>query len=184
MKEINNYILCTLIGIIVGFIIGRRTSDTEQTVRYVKGDTIEKTVEIPIPYKVEIPSEPIYIYKKGDTIYSSLMPEVDTIAILSDWITRRDYKQDLFDNQYGKLSIDASVEYNRLQSFKYSFTPIQKEIITRKQKTWTPYISTSYSNHNYIGAGGGIFYHDIGIGVKYSTDFNTRALDFELKYKF
>lgn len=47
-----------------------------------------------------------------------------------------------------------------------------------------PYTSISYSTLNYIGMGGGIFYHNLGLGAKYVTDFKQKGVEFELKYKF
>ena len=110
------YGLSILVSFIVGFIMGRQDNEPEQSVRYVKDQTIEHTIEIPIPYKVETPAKPIYLYKKADTIFNTITTEIDTFAILNDWISKRSYTQDLFDNQYGKLSIDASVQYNKLES--------------------------------------------------------------------
>lgn len=184
MKQQTLCIVCTFIGIIVGFICGRKNSNTEQSIQYIKGETIEKVVEISVPYKVEIPSKPIYIYKQADTIFSTHIAEIDTAAILSDWIAKRSYKHDLFDNQHGKLSIDASVQYNKLNTLTYSFTPIHKEITSIKKPVWTPYLSASYSTLNEIGIGGGVFYHDIGIGARYVTDFNKKGFALELKCKF
>lgn len=184
MENKKLYVIYFLIGFILGFIVGRQFSQTEQSIRYIKGETIEKVIEIPIPYKVEIPAKPIYLYKKSDTIFNAIKAEIDTNAILNDWITKRSYKQDIFDNQYGKLEVDASIQYNQLQSFKYNFIPLQKEISIRKQQAWMPYVGISYSTFNYISIGGGIFHHNIGLGAKYVTDLNKKGLDFELKYKF
>ena len=47
-----------------------------------------------------------------------------------------------------------------------------------------PYVGVSYSTLNHVGIGGGMFYHNLGIGAKYITDFNKKGFDFELKYKF
>ncbi len=184
MKKETLYIIYTLIGFIAGLIIGRQWSEAEQSIKYIKGETIEKIVEVPIPYKIQIPAQPLFLYKKADTIYNTVTAEIDTTAILNDWITRKSYKQDLFDNQHGKLSIDASVQYNQLASLQYNFTPIQKEISTTKHQTWMPYVGVSYSTLNHVGIGGGMFYHNLGIGAKYITDFNKKGFDFELKYKF
>ncbi|PXV69247.1 hypothetical protein CLV62_101516 [Dysgonomonas alginatilytica] len=184
MKKQTLYIIYTLIGFISGFIIGRQASQSEESIKYIKGETIEKVVEIPTPYKVEIPSKPIYLYKQQDTVFNTITAKVDTNAILNDWILKRSYKKELFDNQYGTLAIDASIQYNQLQSLKYNFTPVQKEISIRKERVWMPYGSMSYSTLNYIGIGGGIFYHDVGLGAKYVTDLDKKGFEFELKYKF
>lgn len=179
-----SYSLCILVCLTVGFIIGRQYTKPEHSTRYIKGETIERLVEIHVPYKVETPSQPIYLYKRADTIFNTILAEIDTVAILNDWISKKSYTQDLFDNQYGKLTIDASVQYNQLGALKYNFTPLHKEISVIKRQTWMPYLSISYNTLNHVGLGGGIFYHNIGIGAKYITDFNKKGFDFELKYKF
>lgn len=184
MKKETLYVVYTLIGFVAGIIMGRQNFSGEQSVRYVKGETIERVVEIPMPYKVEVAAQPIYLYKKTDTVLNPLTAEIDTAAILNDWITKKSYQQNLFDNQHGKLSVDASIQYNKLESLKYNFTPIQKEISITKQPVWMPYVGISYSSLNYVGVGGGIFYHNIGMGARYVTDFNRKGFDFELKYKF
>ncbi len=184
MKKETLYIIYTLIGFFAGFILGRQSTESQQSVKYVKGENIENTVKIPIPYRVEIPAKPVYLYKKADTVFNTVAAEIDTAAILNDWITKKSYKQNLFDNQYGKLTVDASVQYNQLEFLKYNFTPIQKEISTIKHQTWMPYVGISYSTLNHIGIGGGIFYHNLGIGARYVTDFNQKGFDFELNYKF
>lgn len=184
MKKETLYVIYTLIGFISGFIIARQVSQSEPAIKYIKGETIEKIIEIPTPYKVEIPVKPIYLYKKSDTVFNNRTAEIDTNAILNDWITKRSYKKDLFDNQYGKLEVDASIQYNQLQSLQYRFTPIQKEISIKKEKIWMPYVGMSYSTLNYIGLGGGFFYHSMGLGAKYITDFDRKGLELELKYKF
>lgn len=186
MKKEIAYILYTLIGFVAGFIMGRQYSDRGESIRYVKGETIEKTVEIPVPYKVEVSAQPIYLYKKADTIYSTITPEIDTAAILNDWITRRSYKQNLFDNQHGKLSVDASIQYNQLQSLKYNFTPIQKETSIIKQQIWMPYVAISYSTLGNTSIGGGVFYHNLGIEYQFQKDFryNDTGHSLGLRYKF
>lgn len=186
MKKETLYIIYTLIGFIAGLIIGRQGSDSDQSIKYIKGETIEKIVEVPIPYKVEVPVQPLFLYKKADTIYNTIATEIDTTAILNDWITRKSYKQDLFDNQHGKLSVNASVQYNQLASLKYSFTPIQKEISTTKHQTWMPYVGVSYNTLNHLGIGGGLFYHNIGIEYQFQKDlrYNDTGHSFGLKYKF
>ena len=109
---------------------------------------------------------------------------VDTAAIIEDWITKREYKQTLFDNTHGKLDIDFTVQYNKPTDLRYSYIPIKEVNTIYKVKVWQPYASASYSTLNYVGVGLGIFYHDVGFGAKYVTDFNKKGVEFELKYKF
>ena len=60
MKKETLYIIYTLIGFIAGLIIGRQWSEAEQSIKYIKGETIEKIVEVPIPYKIQIPAQPLF----------------------------------------------------------------------------------------------------------------------------
>lgn len=183
MKQLIYLFVVAMIGLVAGFFLGRDSVSQEETIRYIKGDTIREEVEVRIPYKVEIPTNPTYIYKTiTDTLET--VEQIDTVAILSDWIKTRHYKQDLFKNEHGELSIEASVQYNRLNTINYSFVPIQQQMILKQKKEIQPFVEASYSTLNYVSLGGGLFYNDLGISLKYSTDFNKKGLDIGLKYKF
>lgn len=176
MKKTISAILI-LLALVVGFFIGRSTIDNQNTTKLVKGETVRDWFPILTPFKVSIPSDPIYKYKENTAI-------VDTAAIIEDWITKRDYKQTLFDNNNGKLDIDFTVQYNKPSDLRYSYIPIKEVNTIYKVKTWQPFVSGSYSTLNYVGVGLGVFYHDIGFGAKYVTDFYKKGVEFELKYKF
>lgn len=167
-----------ILALVVGFFIGRSTIDNKSDIKYVKGETVRDWFPILTPFKVSIPSDPIYKYKENTAI-------VDTAAIINDWIIKRDYKQTLFDNNNGKLDIDFSVQYNKPFDFGYSFTPIHKQLPPR-EKVWQPYLSGSYSTLDIVGLGGGIFYHNLGFEYQYQKDFrsNSTGHSFGLKYKF
>lgn len=183
--------LITVIGLIlllIGFLVGRSTIDVKTDVKYVKGKTIIDTVFIPSPYseKKADRDKLIPVYKKDSTGIEST--ELDTAkskdATIQDWNIERKYANMLFNNENGKLLYDITVKNNRLSNFEYTFTPMQKQTTIYKEKVWQPYASASYSTLNYVGVGLGIFYHDVGFGAKYVTDFNKKGIEFELKYKF
>ena len=183
--------LITVIGLIlllIGFLVGRSTIDVKTDVKYVKGKTIIDTVFIPSPYseKKADRDKLIPVYKKDSTGIEST--ELDTAkskdATIQDWNIERKYANTLFNNEYGNLSYDISVQNNKLSSFKYTHTPIQKETNTYKEKTWQPFVSASYNTLNYVGIGGGVFYHDLGFELRYVTDFNKKGVDIGIKYKF
>lgn len=182
------FIILGLILLLIGFFVGRSAIDVKTDVKYVKGKTIIDTVFIPSPYAENKPIKDklVPVYKKDSTGIES--SELDTAkskdATIQDWNVERKYANTLFNNEYGSLSYDISVQNNKLSSFKYNHTPIQKETNTYKEKVWQPYASASYSTLNYVGVGLGIFYHDVGFGAKYVTDFNKKGVEFELKYKF
>lgn len=170
-------VLLILLALIVGFFIGRSTINNQNTTKLVKGETVRDCFPILTPFKVSIPSDPIYKYKENTAI-------VDTAAIIEDWITKRDYKQTLFDNNNGKLDIDFSVQYNKPFDLRYSYIPIKEVNTIYKVKTWQPFVSASYNTLNYVSVGGGFYYHDLGFELRYVTDFNKKGVDIGLKYKF
>ena len=182
------FIILGLILLLIGFFVGRSAIDVKTDVKYVKGKTIIDTVFIPSPYseKKADKDKLVPVYKKDSTGIES--SELDTAkskdATIQDWNVERKYANTLFNNEYGSLSYDISVQNNKLSSFKYTHTPMQKETTNYKEKVWQPYASASYSTLNYVGVGLGIFYHDVGFGAKYVTDFNKKGVEFELKYKF
>lgn len=180
-------IMLAALAFVLAFFLGcyftNKSIEVEEKVRYVKGETSVETVEVVVPYKVEIPTSPVYIYR-ADTVYNHLVQMVDSAAIIADWVEKRYYKQDLFDNENGKLSLEASVQYNRLQDMQYSFTPIEKQIISYYKPTYSFYVGTSYNTMGYMGIGGGFFRRNAGLGIQYTTDFNRKGLQLDLKYKF
>ena len=185
IKQLIYLLIVAVIGLVGGFFLGRDSIDTQETIRYIKGDTIKEHVEVRVPYKVELPAKPIYIYRTVlDTITEKIVQQIDTTAMITDWIKTRHYKEDLFKNEYGELSIDAVVQYNRLNTIDYTFVPIQKQIIVQHKKVFQPFVEASYSTLNYVSIGGGVFYNDLGISLKYSTNFTKKGMDFGLKYKF
>ena len=193
MKEKTKYyiacfVTATLITIfLIGFYMGKKSIVVITKVEYIKGETIRDTVNVAIlvPEKVEIPSNPIFIYKT-DTINKIIVQQVDTAKIIEDWVMNRKYNLTLFDNDNGKLNIDASVQYNQLKDLRYSFTPIQQVITKQKEQVLQSFVSGSYSSFNYIGLGGGVFYHNLGLEYQFQRDFKIgdNGHSFGLKYKF
>ena len=166
--------VCLAIGAVAGYFIRGNEVEIKTETKYIKGETVERIVEVPAPYEVIAPKEPIYIYKT-DTIDNIIVQKVDSAKIIEDWVLKRNYAQTLFDNQDGKLNIDLSVQYNQLQELKYSFTPIRQINTVYKERTWQPFVSGSYSTFSQIGIGGGFFYHDLGFEYQYQRNFNNSS---------
>lgn len=173
---------------ILFFFIGRSTID-EVEVKYVPGETVIGSVPkkelIPVkeekgegknlPMKRDTIIKKIYL--KGeeklrvDTFYTS--PIIDTAAIIADFQKKRYYEQTLFDNKTeGKLIVYPIVYQNRLTSLDYKFTPMQREKI--RMKVWQPFVSGSYSTLDYLGVGGGTFYHNLGFEYQYNFDLRRK----------
>lgn len=199
------YILIALFSFVAGsiifFFIGRSTIKTETEIKYIPGETVSgsvsnnqfESVKEEIPNKPLLPTKIIEIqYKdtgriKTITETKYMYQVVDTAAIIEDYIKKRTYAITAFDNtEQGKLLLYPVVQYNKLTGIDYLFTPMQKQTNTYLQKTLQPFISASYSTLNYIGIGGGMFYHDIGIEYQYQKSLGSQSNGhlFGLKYKF
>ena len=178
-----------LIAFTAGFFLGRGKVKTSVKTEYVKGETVVRPVKIPYPTTVYIP----YVYflpTKSDTLYLDgehyPIQTVDTAKIIEEYITQNTYEFNVFDDDNGKLDINQTIQYNKLQSFDYSFTPVHKNTIINKKNLFEPFVSFGYNTLQQANIGGGFFYHNIGI--EYNYIFNTfdkrTAHSFGVKYKF
>ena len=180
------------IGILLislGFMAGRWALKPTEKIEYIYGETIHDTIHKPVPYLVEIPADPV-LPMKPDTIKVPGEPEyitqvVDTAQIIAEFMKMNSYKETLFDSDtLGIMVVDAQVQYNQLQKLGYSFTPVQKQITTVKRKGFTPFLSVSANTLGYVGVGAGVYYNNLGFGVKYLTDFQEKGVELGLHIKF
>lgn len=174
-----------LVSLIIGFFAGRSRIDSEPIIKYIKGDTITDSIPYPVPYdSIQIkykylPRITDTLYLDGDTVI--VQGDIDTSAILADYLLKRLYKETLFDNDtIGSLNIETSVERNRLGSITYSFNPITKEITIPEKRLITPFIIGSYNTFNQFGIGGGLYINDVGVSLKYLNNTTMTNRGFEI----
>ena len=188
IEIIKKYWYIPVIALVIGFFIGRGNTTTKEVIKYVKGETIHDSIPTPYPVNVIVPSKPVLPMTPDTVIIDSIeyhFMKVDTAKIISEYINRKTYKPILFDDkENGKLSLGLVVQYNKLDSIGYEFTQIHKETTITKERIFTPFINASYNSFGYIGVGGGLYYHNIGIGAKYITDFNNSGLEISGHIKF
>lgn len=194
-------VLCGIVCLIIGFFIGRSTIDSEPKKEYIKGETVTGSVSPTQfePIKEEKLNKPLLPTKIIEIQYKDtgriktitetkyMYQVVDTAAIIEDYIKKRTYAITAFDNtEQGKLLLYPVVQYNKLTGIDYLFTPMQKQTNTYLQKTWQAFISASYSTLNYVGIGGGIFYHNLGFEYQYQKSLGIQGNGhlFGAKYKF
>lgn len=170
MKKYIPHAILFLLAFTLGFFLGIHYIKKDIKVSYVQEkpitgevqkDSINLITEAK-PDKSELPT-------KTDTIYINneitITEKVDTAAIIADYEKLRTYYTVLFDNEYGKLQLYPSIQYNQMQGLKYDFTPMQKVIYNEKK--FMPFISGSYSTLGYFGIGGGLFYKRVGFEYQY-----------------
>lgn len=178
-------IIILVLAMALSFYFGRVTK--EDTKEFIKGDVVTNTVQVPVVSKeyytkeTILPGKTVTVTVKGK---DSIIYVVDTAFILNDYKIKREYnKVQLFKDKYGTMKVDLSVQYNKLaDSIRYDFTPIVQSIT--KDRTVIPFVSAGYNSFGYVGIGGGIFYHKIGIEGKYVTDFKNKGFEIGMKYKF
>ncbi len=138
-----------------------------------------KTEETP-----ENPILPIRIdtLRKDSIIY--LFHKVDTDAIIADYIKKRSYDIILFDdNKIGRLEITPTIQYNKIDSIPFVFTPIHKTTIIRERnQLLVPFVSIGFTNGYGANLGGGFFFKNVGVEYLYQIPTNEHS--FGLKYKF
>jgi hypothetical protein len=174
---------CCVVCLMIGFFAGRHTITYKEEVRYVKGETYSAYLSLPEPKTVQMTDG----LRFSDMVIpdSIVFPDdVDLRPTAYDWNLERRYLETLFDNQYGKMTLDARVQYNKLQDLKPVFVPIQKEVIRHVVRTWTPFVSGSYSMLGFASVGGGVFYRDWGVQVQYVTDWTRNGVSIGLMRKF
>ncbi len=180
------YIWLVLIAFAGGFFLGRGKVRTSVKTEYVKGETVVRPVKIPYPTTVYIP----YVYflpTKSDTLYLDgehyPIQTVDTAKIIEEYITQNTYEFNVFDDDNGKLDINQTIQYNKLQSFDYSFTPIHKTTTIMKKNLFEPFGSVGYTTFNQVSFGGGFFLNNIGLEYNYIMgDVSGHGLSVKIKF--
>jgi hypothetical protein len=175
-------VLGIVVGAAIGFFAGRRTVTFKEVVKYTEGKKYDVNFELPKPEAVSFSGD----FKFADMVIPEgiVFPEdVDLRPTAYDWNLERKYTERI-DNEYGKLTLNATVQYNVLQELNTSFVPIYKEITRYREKTWQPFLSASYSTFGYAGVGGGMFYRDWGVQLQYVTDWKRNGFSVGLMRKF
>lgn len=184
-------ILVGIVSGIIGFFVGR-SNDIKITTKFIYG----KTIHIDVPKEklvtkyVIVPKVLSYVEKQRDTTYITSNPinkDSATVETVKDWNLDRVYKDYLFKSDtLGTLGYDIHVQYNRIKSFSYNYTPIVKEVTKERKRTFIPYVSASYSTFNILGVGLGTYYYNLGIGAEYqyNYDLQKKGLNLQFSIKF
>jgi hypothetical protein len=174
----------------LGFYVGKKREPEviiKTETKYVELPPIHDSIPKPVPVYVKQPADSLNILlaliEEGK--YEEYFPErvrdsliyvtkEDTAAVIRDWAAERVYKETLFDTDtLGRFVFDAKVQYNRLQNFDYTFTPVQKQTETtiRTVRTFLPYVGAGLDLSGSVMAQGGVFVkQNAGLAVQYRYD--------------
>ncbi len=196
------HILTGLILFLAGLLAGRITLPDRVEVRYEKqpaqqGSYVHHQL---VPVKAEssglsvLPSVPLLYYTEGQDTVEIIREvekeiQVDTLAVLADYLLKRTYKETLFDNEQGRFDLTAEVQYNRMTGLSYNYTPVTEVRTITKKRALEPFLSAGYSTNRTLAVGGGVFIDHWGIEYSYNlNNSNSKAFNsyhsFLLKYKF
>lgn len=193
-------LLIVLLSLIVGGFIGWKIHPNVKVItktEYVKGDPIKghvnvynPTIKNSIIYK-EIPIDTVSLltqiinaglyeellgsHLRLDTVY---MTSRDSSRIVDDWRMVREYTQTLFDNDtIGNMNITSTVQFNRLRTLDYTFTPAYKTVTKIIEPNRViPYIGIGGTSMPSIDFEVGLFMKNkYGIAFDYQYDFDRRV---------
>ena len=193
MKKATLIVLSGIVCLIIGFFIGRSSIDSEPKKEYIKGETLTGSVSPTQfePIKEEKPDKPLLPFIQyrdtGRVRYMSIDSAAYAKLVIADYELKRTYKLTAFDNKtHGKLDLFPVIQYNKLSALDYNFTPVIERQTIYKTKIWQPFVSASYSTLNYVGIGGGIFYHNLGFEYQYQKSLGSQGNGhlFGVKYMF
>jgi len=177
---------------VAGIFVGRYTI-SKDTTTHIVGKTIRDSISYDRLVPKYITTPVLMSYLELDTLYIPIYTTnpKDTLGslkmVLVDWNLKRSYNDVLFnDSTRGKFEYKATVQFNKIRSFVYEYTPIQTIVTKNKIRILQPFISIEYSNLNTVGVGGGLFYHNLGLEMMYNRNYidNNKGISLGLKYKF
>lgn len=175
------------LGIFLGYRYRSPDIIEKEVIKYLPGKVIKEIVEIPTPYAVFIPSDPEYIYITDSPGISI----IDSSAIVSDWIKKRNYALTLFNNDtLGKLDLDLSIQYNQLGNLTYEFNPITKVIEKTVGRKYQPFLMGGFGTNLTGTLQGGIYIKNISYSFQWvrifnaPDNFNKNIYLFQVGYKF
>lgn len=176
-----------ILGIVMGSFFNKAKELTK--IEYVSLPSKDSLVYVTKLVREEIPSNPRYLTKIDtlvvhDTVTDTntvvkYVESIDTLAIVQDWITRREYRELLFDDDtLGEFTANLTVQYNKLESINYTYKPRQRTVTTTtnhykyKSPTFIPYVGTGYDFNQTVKARAGLYYHNLGFEYNYNLPLN------------
>ena len=179
VKEILIAVGLVAIGLVVGILIGYCLikPDAEPDVRriveikYIKGDTITKTIQYPVPYKVT------------DSVRVPVPVATDTAALFAVWkdyYLKREYNLDFSNDTLGTFIVNAEVSENKLIYATSTVQPNIRTVTERemiyKHRKWVPWAM--------IGASADFRTNKVQLGLDINEKYTIGASGIRLDDKY
>lgn len=177
------------LSILIGYVWGIKSLKSDTVIKYIEGEQIRDTIKIFETSESVVPQDPI-LPIRYDTIYLSdvvyVAQSVDTAKIISEYIRLNSYNQILFDNDtVGKLSVSASVQYNKLHELSYSYLPRVQSIHTHARvPVLIPYFRLGLSTIGSASIGAGLIYKRYGFELIYDQSKDQHGIGISYIHRF
>jgi hypothetical protein len=179
MKKALKSALLILAMLGIGFFAGRKTMPPVQlppeTV-YLPGEPVVVEKPYPDPVYVRVPADSANIIAEcvRDGKFKELFPErvrdsiiyltkEDTAAVIRDWATERYYDEQVFDiDTVGTATVNAKVQYNRIEYMRTTFVPVQKATTVTNVvgKKYSPFVGMGITTMPEVVVNGGMYFDD------------------------
>ena len=126
------------VGILIGYLLIKPDAEPDVRriveIKYIKGDTITKTIPYPVPYKVT------------DSVRVPVPVATDTAALFAVWkdyYLKREYNLDFSNDTLGTFIVNAEVSENKLIYATSTVQPNIRTVTERemiyKHRKWVPW---------------------------------------------
>ena len=168
-------IVALVLMFLLGIYVGKKTTPikTVTKVEYVEAEPIHDSIDKPVPFYIKTPVDTANLIAQcvKDGIFYELFPEktildtiymdkTDSTKLMADWASERLYEQILFDvDTLGRMKINTSVQYNRLGTIYYDFTPVVKTVTNNVyiERKFLPFVGVGLSTFPSYNAEVGLF---------------------------
>jgi hypothetical protein len=169
MKTIG-YIFVIALALAAGFYLGRRSVNVDEatTVEYIEMPPAHVSIEAPSALRFTVPALPQWIFFTDTT---TRQQRIDTAAILTDWIQRREYGGQLVADSTGTIDYSIILQYNRLQNITIDYFPLQKTVVTTKSITerWAPFLFVGGNTAGYVQVEGGVLFKRFALSAEFGA---------------
>lgn len=124
------------VGILIGYLLIKPDAEPDVRriveIKYIKGDTITKTIPYPVPYKV---TDSVRVPVATDT--------AALFAVWKDYYLKREYNLDFSNDTLGTFMVNAAVSENKLiyatSTVQPNIRTVKEREVIYKQRKWVPW---------------------------------------------
>lgn len=201
--KIIGIIAAAIVLFLGGIYVGKKTTPAKiiTKIEYEDAEPIHDSIDRPVPVYIKEPIDVKNIIAQAvkDGVYQELFPEKikeirdtvymtneDTLKLIVDWASKRQYDKILFNNDtLGVFRLKADVQYNRLNNIAYDFYPKQKVVTNTvyKERKILPFVGVGGTTFPSVTAEAGLFVNQSwGLAIDGHYYINKQEYEYLPKY--